>query len=551
MNIQSLLESSGQGQSQYTKAKALVKKWEPTGLLKGKDIAKDAYGKERMATILENQAKAIVLESSQTGTGGTFTAGQGEQWAGVALPLVRKVFAEISAKEFLSVQPLTMASGLVFFLEFKYGSTQPALSGNSRFNSGDSLYGTTDVKDTNPFGGLYGTGRWGYSLNEKSASVAASSLTITSASYADVNFNSDYSASIASGKMRKLTIAAATTVLPSMDQLGVRSFLATGSFVSETTLFNEFTYYNSTSNQLVFIVSGSTGQLALGSGSATVWYTTQTADNNRGDFEDTTTNANLTGQNSIPEFNMDLRSESVTAKTRKLKGKWTQEYAQDLNNYQSIDAEAEITSVMSEFISAELDLELIDMMISSANTTDVWSVVSNRFFNKSTGLFEDKAAGSGGYYNSQGEWFATLGTKVQSVARKIHKKTLRGQANALMCSPEVATIIESIPGYAGDTDGSKEEFAFGGYKAGAINGRYKVYVNPYMNENTILMAYKGGSFLETGAAFCPYIPLIMTPLLYDPETFTPRKGLMTRYAKKMVRPEFFGKIFVSDLNIGV
>jgi len=549
MNIKTLLESSGQVQTQYTKAKALVKKWEPTGLLKGKDLEKNTYGKEFMAQILESQAKSIFLESSQTGTGGTFTAGQGEQWAGVALPLVRKIFAEISAKEFVSVQPMTLPSGLVFFLEFKYGSNQPSLSGNSRFNSGDSLYGTTSVKDQDPFGGLYGTGRWGYSINEKTGSAT---LTLTTASYADVNFNANYSASAAAGSLRKATITSSAATLSGFDTNGVRSFVVTGSGgISESNVFSEFTTYNSSADSISFIVSASAG-FTTGSAitAATVHYTVQPQDNSRGDFEDRENRA-LTGSSAIPEFNMDLRSESITAKTRKLKGKWTQEYSQDLNAYQSIDAEAELTSTMSEFISMEIDLELLDMVIGNANTTDVWSCLSNRFYDKVTGTWQDKAAGSGGYYNSQGEWFATLGTKVQSVARKIHKKTLRGQANVMMCSPEVATVIESIPGYAADTDGSKESFAFGGHKAGMINSRYKVFVNPYMNENTILMAYKGGSFLETGAAYCPYIPLIMTPLILDPETFTPRKGLMTRYAKKMLRSEFFGKIFVTDLNIGV
>jgi hypothetical protein len=253
----------------------------------------------------------------------------------------------------------------------------------------------------------------------------------------------------------------------------------------------------------------------------------------------------LTGSNEIPEINVEMRSEAVVAKTRKLKAKWTPEFSQDLNAYQSLDAEAELTSTLSEYISLEIDLEIIDMLIQNANTTEYWSAANNTFYNKATGVWSAPATG---FYNTQGGWFATLGTKIQSVARTIHKKTLRGQANVLMCGPSIATIIESIPGYAADTDGSKEEFAMGSHKAGQLNSRYKVYVNPYMNENTILLAYKGSQFLETGAVFAPYIPLIMTPLLYDPETFTPRKGLMTRYAKKMLRAEFFGKIACADLN---
>ena len=120
----------------------------------------------------------------------------------------------------------------------------------------------------------------------------------------------------------------------------------------------------------------------------------------------------------------------------------------------------------------------------------------------------------------------------------------------MVCSPTVATIIESIPGFSSNSDGdaAKMSYAFGVQKAGSMNGRYQVYKNPYMTDNTILLGYRGGQFLEAGAVFAPYIPLIMTPLVYDPTTFTPRKGLLTRYAKKMLRPEFYGRIFVSNLN---
>ena len=120
----------------------------------------------------------------------------------------------------------------------------------------------------------------------------------------------------------------------------------------------------------------------------------------------------------------------------------------------------------------------------------------------------------------------------------------------MVVSPTVATILESIPGFAADTDGdaAKMQYAFGVQKIGALNSRYKVYKNPYMKENTILMGFRGNQFLESGAVYAPYIPLIMTPLVYDPNTFTPRKGIMTRYAKKMVRPDFYGKVLISDLN---
>ena len=121
----------------------------------------------------------------------------------------------------------------------------------------------------------------------------------------------------------------------------------------------------------------------------------------------------------------------------------------------------------------------------------------------------------------------------------------------MVVSPTVATILESIPGFAADSDGdaAKATYAFGVQKIGALNSRYKVYKNPYMTENTILLGFRGNQFLESGAVYAPYIPLIMTPLVYDPNTFTPRKGIMTRYAKKMVRPEFYGKVLCADLNV--
>lgn len=542
MDIKQLLESSNDFQTQQSKAKALLAKWEPTGLLEGRDM-NAPYAKENMAVMLENQAKRLLIEGSQTGTGGTFTVGTGEQWAGVALPLVRKVFAEISAKEFMSVQPMSLPSGLVFFLEFKYGTQEPTINSlvGSRFNPGDSLYGTTNLKDTSPYGGLYGAGRFGYSTNQSSATVVFQHAT---ASGVDTGFGSIYSASVAAGTMRKFSVTASSTALPSFDTLGARSFVITGSGFGEYNVFPELTSYNSATDTLTFLVSGAFSGATL---AGTTYFNLQPKDNSRGDFEERD-NRPLTGSSAIPEINVELRSESVVAKTKKLKAKWSPEFSQDLNAYQNLDAEAELTSVISEYVSMEIDLELLDMVNQAANTTDIWSAVANRFYNKVTGQFEDRAATAGGYYQTQGDWFQTLGAKIQGVARQIHAKTLRGQANVLMCGPKVSTIIESIPGYAADTDGSKMEYAMGTQKIGQLNSRYKVIVNPYINEHSIIMAYKGSQFLETGAVFSPYIPLIMTPLVYDPESFTPRKGLMSRFAKKVTRPEFFGKVFIADLD---
>jgi hypothetical protein len=283
-----------------------------------------------------------------------------------------------------------------------------------------------------------------------------------------------------------------------------------------------------------------------------VKYHKQPTDVTRGDFEQgtfTTPAPSTADDVDIPEIDIALRSVSIVAKTRKLKAIWTPELAQDLNAYHSVDAEAELTSMLSEYISMEIDLEILDMLKQNANAkTEYWSAKTGFEYNSQTNLFTEVSGTSNAY--TKGEWFQTLGNKLQAVSNTIHQKTLRGGANFMVISPETATIIESIPGYAADTNGDSNNtsYAMGVQKVGALNNRYTVYKNPYMLENDILMGFRGSNFLETGAVYAPYVPLIMTPLVYDPVNFTPRKGVMTRYAKKMVRPEFYGKVIVADVN---
>ena len=247
----------------------------------------------------------------------------------------------------------------------------------------------------------------------------------------------------------------------------------------------------------------------------------------------------------VPELNIEMRSIPIVAKTRKLKAQWTPEFAQDLNAYHSIDAEAELTSMLSEYVSQEIDFEILDMLIQNALTTGYWSAKIGQVWNGSAFVADSNLSGQA---YIQGTWFATFGTVLQRVSNQIHAKTMRGGANFLVVSPDVATVLESIPGYVADGTGAEREFAFGLTRVGSFAQRYKVYKNPYMQENLVLMGYKGTQFLETGAVYAPYIPLIMTPLVYDYKNFTPRKGVMTRYAKEMVRGEFYGKVYVNGLE---
>jgi hypothetical protein len=554
-NLNSLLESSAQGwKNMQNEGARISSKWGKTGLLEG---LSNEIDKNSMALILENQAKQLVTEASATDQGGgTFSVGNGSQWAGVALPLVRKVFGSLSTKEFMSVQPMNLPSGLVFFLDFQYGdSKQLNFGGSSTVYSADaSMYGDTNPgAGVDPNGGLYGAGRFGYSINQKSSSLTG---TITKATWAQLDYTAELSASAAAGvtysavavNMSSLTGSGATKP----DFKGVRAFTSTSASIATTsTILPQYTSVNESTGTVTFIHQVASSSFADLSEPFYVTYNVQPTDNNRGDFEDATgagsPNANSTTADSlaIPEINVKLKSEAIVAKTRKLKAQWTPEFAQDLNAYQSLDAEAELTSIMSEYISLEIDLENLDMLIQDASAADeYWSAKNNRSLNSGKTGFDDL-----GFFNTQGQWFQTLGTKMQKVSNKIHQKTLRGGANFVVVSPTVATVLESIPGFASTSDGeaTKMSYAFGIQKSGQLNNRYTVYKNPYMTENVILMGYRGSQFLETGAVFAPYIPLIMTPLVYDPETFTPRKGLLTRYAKKMIRPEFYGRIFISDL----
>ena len=530
MLVNNLLESSNNYKSMQEDAARLSQKWAKSGLLEG--IA-DNRVKDNMAVILENQAKQIVAEANTTGTGGSFSAGSGEQWAGVALPLVRKVFASIVAQDFVSVQPMNLPSGLVFYLDFKYGDAQGGKS------DGGNMYGNVSTAndkmsvDEDVSGGLYGAGTFGYSSNQTSSvygSTAAASATSASINYQD---------GINPGEFHLYQLA--TSSLDSLDTQAVRAFRILSASVDVTT-HPELTRINGANVE--FVVSASSITTA-GSITPTVNFTKQPADNSRGDFEAATGNV-PDASISIPEIEVQLASEAIVAKTRKLKAQWTPEFAQDLNAYHSIDAEAELTSLLSEYISMEIDLEILDMLIQGAVTTERWSARNNKVWEN--GAWSSSTAVSTDFYNTQGQWFQTLGTKIQKVSNKIHQKTLRGGANFVVVSPTVATVLESIPGYAANTDGDKMEFNMGVERVGSLANRFKVYKNPYMTENTILLGYRGSQFLETGAVYAPYVPLMMTPLVYDPDTFTPRKGLMTRYAKKMIRPEFYGKIFVSDIT---
>jgi len=260
----------------------------------------------------------------------------------------------------------------------------------------------------------------------------------------------------------------------------------------------------------------------------------------------------------IPEIDIKIESIAVTATTRKLRARWSPELAQDLNAYHSMDAEVELTQILSEQIALEIDREILNDLLTEARGANFyWSRSPGKFVNKRTGAAVQLAstlATGPQFTGTVREWYETLVETIIDVANEIHRKTLRGSANFLVCSPEVATIFEASVLYKpsiridgqGQTGG---EFTLGAAAIGSLSNRFTVYKDPYFPRNKILVGYKGGSYLETGYVYAPYVPLIVTPTIFAPEDFTPRKGVMTRYGKKMVRADFYGTVTCMDMDV--
>jgi len=260
----------------------------------------------------------------------------------------------------------------------------------------------------------------------------------------------------------------------------------------------------------------------------------------------------------IPEVDIKIESTSVTATTRKLRARWSPEMAQDLTAFYSIDVEVELTNILSEMITLDIDREILNDLLTQANAANYfWSRAPGKIVNKHTGQealqSSTLAPGPMAFTNVQ-EWYQTLLETITDVANTIHVKTLRGSANFIVTSPDVCTILEHLTAYKMaykvDSDGQvRDSMTIGAEAVGSLNNRYTVYKDPYFPRNKILVGLKGNTFLESGYIYAPYVPLILTPVVYAQEDFTPRKGVMTRYGKKMVRSDFYGTVTVMDLGL--
>ena len=550
---------------------ALLNKWSQTGLLEG---LSSEHQKSTMARLLENQAKELLRESN------TMSAGDVAGFASVAFPIVRRVFAGLIANDLVSVQPMSLPSGLIFFLDFTWGSAQSTRLGET---AGQSIYGQ-GVKGSGLIDGVTLNSanldkqpyNLGSAYSSPTGSIGPIVVAEVTASLGAIAFDSS---TIVTGSN---TIK---TILASSDGEAVKAMLKadpdlladTSKYLriekivvpADTNLDNvtQVTMAPSAGTQVrrltqrdknaaprsVILVTthGSTlvgnNQDAAGSSYPIIDGFENVGSTALGAIQGTTT-WGLEAQNNIPEIDIRVDSTAITAMTKKLKAKWTPELGQDLNAYHNLDAEVELTSILSEQIALEIDREILADLVNGATAgTYYWSRSPGLFVDKEKGTELGAASAAPDFTGTVSEWYETLIETINDVSAQIHRKTLRGGANFVVVSPEVANILEFTSGFRANVTADADKGDIGAVKVGSLSRKFDVIVDPYFPRQVVLVGRKGNSFLESGYVYAPYVPLQTTPTIFGPEDFVPRKGVMTRYAKKMVRPDMYGLVIVRGL----
>jgi len=565
----------------HKESNALLNKWERTGLLEGLNTEDHRH---QMARLLENQAKELLRESS------TMAGADVEGFAAVAFPLVRRVFASLVAQDLVSVQPMSLPSGLIFFLDFTFSSdTGDRLSNDG----GDSIYGGGRVA-SQITGGVILTGRDAeagpYALNSGYASPTGtisltSALTVTSGTVdadgafelpAAGFFNTGmtqlladqilrYDPDLVSGSAVAIGTAAYSNLVDGdFNQDNLVALTLTGTLAADTIQVRRLTTLETISGTeyVAFVLATTTGSAAGdvdNIGTALAAFTEVDGpladDFDPGDATGSVIGASewgLENNADIPEIDIKVDSVSVTAVTKKLKAKWTPELGQDLNAYHNMDAEVELTSILSEQVALEIDREILEDLVKGATAgTFYWSRRPGRFVNRETGAdiangTQNESLLGADFTGNVSEWYETLIETINDVSAQIHRKTLRGGANYIVVSPEMANILEFTAGFRAAVTHDDDRGSVGAVRVGSLSKKFDVYVDPYFLRNVVLVGRKGASFLESGYVYAPYVPLQVTPTIFGVEDFVPRKGVMTRYAKKMVRPDMYGLVVCKD-----
>lgn len=468
-------------------SKELESRWASTGILDG---IGDRYMRSATAVLLENQR---LINEVSTDTSDV------AQFKRISIPLVRRIYPQLIANKIVSVQPLLGPTGLVYYLRFRYSSNKGSVRGAS--NNGG--FPGDDVN----------------SLQQLADGTANLSIYYSSQFVQNENHND---------------AGATTTTTFTLEHTPVLAGTITGSIYDGGTLIQTFSV--SSSGSFVFNdtvspaadpkVTGATLDLTTGLMTFT-WNSAPSTNNITVSYE-----YNMECNQDLPEINLVIESEEIAAKTRKLKAVWSYEAQQDLRSQHNLDAEAELTAVLAQEINLEIDREILTDLRNNAGTVAAWDY--------STALGETVK-----------EKYESLYVKVTEVSNVIHRKTLRGGANFIVTSPEVASVFETAT--AGFAPAPSETFtsSLGVQYVGTINNRWRLYKDPLFPTNQLLMGYKGDSYMDSGYFYCPYVPLTQTPTVLDPESFCPRRGILTRYGKKLLREgsKFYARLSIANFIV--
>lgn len=490
--------------------KTIIKNWENSGLLEGLNTGK----KQNIAQLLENQASHMLNEVTLDSSAGRFDT--------VAFPMVRRIFSRLLANEIVSVQPLALPSGLLFYMDARVSTNKVAPQNTANGQAGptfstDSAY--ERFYDNRGYDSSFGTATTAYgtvmSVGSGSTTTGLIETGVTLGASFDVNKAQSSSS---------LIMSAVTAVV-----YNGTTVVAAGASIK---------YYSSLQRWGSDVFAGQTAGIVLDVRPAGVYGTNfNTALLEQFSFIPSFQVYNdLEAKSEMTELTIRFSSVTVNTSTRKMRAHWTPELAQDLEAYHSIDAEAELTALLSEEIAAEIDREIIRDLVQGALFEARWDYAGLK--------------NNANFFGTQKDWNQTLITRINELSAQIHKATLRGGANWIICSAEAGAIFDDLENFRVDSSASAEteKYNLGVEKVGSLGNRYVVYKDPYMPATIVLLGHKGNTFLEAGYVYAPYIPLQLTATIYDPNDFTPRKGIMTRYAKKMINNRFYGVIILDNLN---
>jgi len=447
----------------------------------------DKYTRSCTAVLLENQR--LINESSTD-------SGDVAQFKRISIPLVRRIYPQLIANKVVSVQPLLGPTGLVYYLRFRYGSNKGSVRGATK-----SGFPTDDANSLQQLASGDGNLSVYYSHqfveNETQADAGGDTTSVHTVEHTPV----------LAGTMTGTVYDGATAVQTFVvDQSGSFTFTDIGTPAAKATAGS---------------LDLTTGEVEL------TWNSDPGANSVVVSYE-----YNMECNQDLPEVNLVVESEEIAAKTRKLKAVWSYEAQQDLRSQHNLDAEAELTAVLAQEINLEIDREVLGDLRNNAGTVASWD------FNTALG-------------DTIKEKYESLYVNVVEVSNVVHRKTLRGGCNWLVTSPEVASIFETAT--AGFAPAPSETFtsSLGIQYVGTVNNRWRLYKDPLFPSGQILMGYKGDSYMDSGYFYCPYVPLTQTPVVLDPESFCPRKGILTRYGKKLLREgaKFYARLSIANFVI--